>query len=224
MPNILFVEDDQLIAGVVTRWLQKEGMSVVHTDTVATAIDQLSYASFDLVILDWELPDGPGINVLEHLRGKGMPMPVLMLTAKAEMENKLQGFQSGADDYLTKPFDGRELMMRVQALLRRPAQRIGKELSVGEFSLDAKTHTLNIGGEVVALSRREHDLLDFLMRRQGQAIPAESILSTVWNDSEEVGTQNGLATCVTRLRKKLDRPEKANPLKNIYGVGYGFFP
>ncbi len=222
MAKILHVEDDLDLARVIRRWLEKEGHCVTHLEDATSTIDFLDYSVYDLLILDWELPKRTGQEVLSQYRQEGGTVPVLMLTARSNIEDKLKGFQSGADDYLTKPFDGREFMMRVNALLNRPRVLLKKTPQWDDLSLDIERQVLLRGQVSIKLNKKECQVLEFLMKRPEQIFPANILLNTIWADSDE-GTVNALAACIARLRKKIDKPGCNSYIKNVQGAGYGLY-
>ena len=208
--NILYVEDDLGLAHIVCRWLEKQGHSVVHLEDCAAAHEYMKFSAFDLAIFDWELPDRTGKELLQEYRQGGGMLPVLMLTQRSKVEDKLDGFGAGADDYLTKPFDGRELMMRVQALLNRPRTLVPKQLTFYDLVLDLESRTLVRGDEVISLSKKEGRLLEFLMKRPERLLPVELIINSVWSGEDDCGSVDALTTCLGRLRKKIDRPGQSS--------------
>jgi len=222
MAKILFVEDDLILADVVANWLEKDNHICLHFGKGEEARVALRRETFDLIILDWSLPDVSGLALLSEFRGGGGKTPVIMLTGKRSVEEKLEGFDTGADDYLTKPFDGRELMARVRALLARPAQLNHGKMVIGDIELCPELHAAKRKGEVIKLAPREFDLLKFLMGRPNQLFSSERLLDMVWANAEDASPE-ALATCVRRLRSKLDRPGEESVIRNSHGVGYGFF-
>lgn len=223
MAQILLAEDDPALASVLVRWLQKEGHQVNHLADGDEAIRFLDFADFDLLILDIELPGASGLEILKAYRSKGGKTLAIFLTARSSVADKLQGFETGADDYLSKPFHAKVLIMRVNALLRR---------SYGTVDLDAQFRNLGLellptrsavrkleSNSEVSLTQREYALLDYLLRRLDQIIPSERLLNSLWTD-EEGATPEALAACITRLRKKIDPPGSESLIKNVHGRGY----
>jgi DNA-binding response OmpR family regulator len=179
----------------------------------------LAASDFDLILLDWNLPDGNGIEVLRNYRKKNGLAPILMLTAMSAIENKEVGFEAGADDYLTKPFNARELAARVEALLRRPRDIIEETLTIRHITLHCGSHKVFKHGEEVRLLPKEFALLEFLMRYSGQIFSSEQILERVWrSDSESL--QETVRTTVNRLRNKIDVPGEPSIIENLRGIGY----
>lgn len=222
MANILLADDDRPLSTVLTRWLKKEGHSVVHVEDGLAARDYLKYSSFDLMILDWTMPGLSGIDLLHAYRAAGGAVPVLMLTGKNSIEEKLEGLGEGADDYLTKPFDGRELILRVKALLRRAPAVQGDNPSYAGLELIAASNAVKVNGTITALTAKEFALLDFLMRRKNQIIPYDVILSSVWRDDLN-SSPEALTACIKRLRRKIDTKGTPSVIRNSHGIGYGLF-
>lgn len=223
MAKILLAEDDEVLAQAIARWLTNEGHICEHVNDGLEAVMRLETYTYELIILDWGLPKVEGIEVLSKHRKAGGKTPVLFLTGKGGIDDKLTGFQSGADDYLTKPFDGRELQARVSALLRRPHQMHGNALKAGTLELLPSVHSVRFKGKKIPLVPREYALLEFFMRHPKQLFKPDKLLDVVWkNDSE--ASYEALTTCIKRLRKKLDREGEPSIIKNVHGVGYGLFP
>lgn len=216
---MLVVEDDRALGAVVARGLGEEGHAV---DLVTTAVDARHAAAsneYDVIVLDLGLPDGDGVEVCRHLRAAGSMTPVLMLTARDELTDKVAGLDAGADDYLTKPFHFPELTARVRALLRRPPVGQGVRLEVGDIVVDPVTHRATRGGDVLALTARELSLLDYLARRAGEVVTRRDLLEHVW-DGDYDGLSNVVDVHVANLRRKLARPHQPDPIETVRGVGY----
>jgi two-component system, OmpR family, manganese sensing response regulator len=222
MSKILFVEDDLLLAEVIQRWVEKENHICTHLSTGAEARAALRREQFDLIILDWQLSDDSGVSILSEFRGARGKTPVIMLTGKRTVEDKLEGFDAGADDYLTKPFDGRELMVRIRALLKRPSELNDGRMIVGHLELCPELHAVKRKGETIMLTPREFTLLSFLMGRPDQLFSSDRLLDMVWAKVEDASPE-ALATCIKRLRSKIDQPGTPSVIRNVHGVGYGFF-
>jgi DNA-binding response OmpR family regulator len=223
MAKILIVEDDPALQKNVKGWLEAEHFMV---ETVGTAQDALSFVGaykYDLLILDWELPDSTGFDICKSYRQGGGKAPVLFLTARSSIDDKEAGLEVGGDDYLTKPFHVRELLARVRALLRRPSSLNDNVLHAGNLILDSKSFRLTKGGRDVRLARMEFALLEFLMRNQGQVFSQEALLERVWSSDSERSSE-GLRGCIKKLRDKIDDKDQASLITNIHGVGYKFDP
>ena len=225
MAKILLVDDDTELTAVLGEWLESEGYIVESAENGEEALSRLSHYEYDVVVMDVGLPDMEGFKVCAMYRSRGGTLPVIMLTGRGQIADKTQGFESGADDYLTKPFHGKELMARVQALLRRPANLSVNHLSVGRLELIPERRSIKRDGEEISLVNREYSLLEFLLKHPEELFPAERLLNQVWSEdgAEGVGTE-ALSSCIKRLRKKLDVNDRESFIKNVYGVGYGIFP
>lgn len=223
MAKILLVEDDTVMLQMIEDYLAADRHQVETVNNGDDAWDRLKFYQFDLVILDWQLPGMSGIEILKQLRHKSDLTPVLMLTGKGEIDDKELGLNSGADDYLTKPFNGRELNARVKALLRRAGNAADNTLKAGDITLDRELYRATKGGEEIHLVPREFDLLEFLMRNPNRVFSARALLNQVWS-SESDATDEAVVTCIKRLRKKIDTDGTASMIKTIYGVGYKLEP
>jgi DNA-binding response OmpR family regulator len=217
MAKIIVVEDDKDIAEQVKMLLTFEHHTVEALHDGKDASAALRVYDYDVIILDWELPGMHGVDILREFRARGGNTPVLMLTGKSSVDSKEIGLDSGADDYLTKPFELKELAARVRALLRRPAAVKQNVLKVGGLTLDPAKYRVTMGDAPVTLVPKEFALLEFLMRHPGQVFSQEALLNRVW-PSESDATEEALRTTMKRLRKKVD-PE-SQLIKNIHGVGY----
>ncbi len=219
MAKILILEDDFDLAQSVAESFVSKHHIVEQSNTVASARDRLAVSDYDLLVLDWNLPDGEGIDVLRVYRQKGGLAPVLMLTAKAQIVDKEEGFGAGADDYLTKPFSLRELEMRIEALLRRPRDIVPQLLKFGNITLVADTFRAFKGAEEIRLLPKEFALLEFLMRHANQIFSTDQLLERVWK-SESEATEDAVVTAVKRVRRKIDEPGSPSIIQNVRGVGY----
>ena len=219
MPKILVVEDDLALQRMIIDWLSLDHYTIETANDGMEAMDRLKFYQYDVVILDWQLPLASGIEVIRAYRSGGGKTPVLMLTGKSEIPDKEESFDSGVDDYLTKPFHMKELSARLRALLRRPANLVQEMLQVGPLTIDRRSHVVTLAGENIDLKPTEYSLLEFLMRHPGQVFGAEALLDRVWS-SQSDSTVDALTTCIKRLRKKIT-PAGCEPIiKTVYGVGY----
>jgi len=220
--KILVVEDEHKIANAIKKGLQQESFAV---DVVYDADDGLASAradEYDVIILDRMLPgDMDGVGVCKALRAESNHTPILMLTAKGAVRDRVAGLDAGADDYLVKPFAFEELLARVRALLRRPQDSLGLKLEVGELSLDTTTYEVRRGDTVIDLSQREFALLEYLMRNKGRTLSKEMIIQHVWSYDADV-LFNTVEVYIGYLRNKIDRPFRggAQLLKTVRGFGY----
>lgn len=217
--RILVVEDDKKVASFVQKGLEEDGYAVdVATDGdtgLAMGLDRVH----DAVILDVMLPGKPGFQVVRELRQAGIVTPILMLTARDTVEDKVQGLDAGADDYLTKPFVFAELLARLRALLRRGGDARPSKLQVADLVLDPATHSVTRGGQPITLTQREFALLEYLMRNTGRVCTRTSITEKVWDYSFDSGT-NVIDVYVTYLRKKIDADRAPKLIHTVRGVGY----
>ena len=217
--RLLLVEDDRPLSRVLVRGLAEEGHAVDAAFTIAEADESLSINDYDLIVLDLGLPDGDGMALCQEIRAGGSQIPVLMLTARDDILDRVGGLDAGADDYLTKPFAYPELAARVRALLRRPSNTMNPVLQSGDLSLDPAAHKVLRGEVLVPLTPREFSLLEYLMRRMGEVCPREDLLEHVW-DAHYDGLSNVVDVHVANLRRKLEVPDTVNPVETVRGVGY----
>ena len=217
MAKILIVEDDESLRDALELALLAERHTVDTSGDGGEAEFKLKTFDYDLLIMDWQLPDADGPDIVKRFRERGGVTPVLMLTGKSASLDKEFGLDSGADDYLTKPFDTVELKARIRALLRRPGSVSTVVLNCKDISLDPQTHVVTKTGEVVQLMPKEYQLLEFLLRHPNQVYSQESLLNKVWPSDSEA-TVEALRTVVKRLRKKID-PESVM-ICTIHGVGF----
>lgn len=216
MPKILLVEDDLSLARETTDYLKAKLLTVDAVHDLATARDFVFSSRCDLIVLDWNLPDGTGLELLREIRGRGMKTRVLMLTQRDNIECKEIGFTSGADDYLTKPFHPKELLLRIDSLLKRPELQLANEFKAADVTIDLASRTVSRNGREIALSSMEYCLLEFFVRHPNQVFSTDSLLERVWKSDTESSTGT-VVTTIARLRKKIGR---GFPIKNIFGVGY----
>jgi two-component system OmpR family response regulator len=220
--RLLVVEDDSKIASFVVKGLKEAGYAVDHCADGEEALIMAESTSYDALIVDLMLPHLDGLSVIQRLRAKGKRTPVLILSAKASVDDRVRGLQAGGDDYLTKPFAFTELLARVQALLRRATQSAEPtRLTCGDITLDLLTREALRAGERIDLQPREFALLEFLMRHPGRPVSKTMILEHVWDYSFDPGT-NVVDVLVHRLRTKID-PDKTR-LHTLRGVGYVLRP
>ena len=213
------VDDDVKIAAALRRGLTAEGFAVeVATDGI-DGLWRAREGSYDLVVLDVMLPGRNGYTVCAELRRAGVRTPILMLTAKDGDLDEAEGLDTGADDYLRKPFSFPVLVARIHALLRRAALGDRPPLTVGDLRLDLRSRRAHLGDREVVLTAREFDLLAHLVRRAGQVVGKRDILAAVWDDGFE-GDPNVVEVYVARLRRKLEGPPGGSPIETVRGVGY----
>ena len=221
--NILLAEDDSKLGELVAYMLKKKaGYNVEWVQNGEDAYFYSTSAHYDVLILDWMMPNGTGIEVCERLRKEGYAGAILMLTAKDSVEDRITGLDAGADDYLVKPFEIDELLARLRALSRRNfAPIIEEEMQVQDLVLHRTSQIISCGNEEIQLSPREFQLLDLLLQNKGQVLTREVILDRIWGYDADVSTKIVDAT-VKLLRKKLEKIDKQHSLHSIRGVGYKF--
>ena len=217
-PRVLVVEDDEEIAQVLQRSLRLEGYEVRIAGDGEAALDQSAAFNPDLVILDLGLPKLDGIEVARRLRSTD-DVPILMLTARDALESRVEGLDSGADDYLVKPFERQELLARLRALLRRRPPRGSASVVVGDLSLNPDTHEVSRGDREIELTQREFELLEYLMRNERIVVPRQRLLEEVWG-YDPFATTNTIEVFVSNLRRKLEADGESRLLHTIRGAGY----
>jgi two-component system, OmpR family, response regulator MprA len=217
-PRVLVVEDDDEIAQVLQRSLRLDGYDVRIAGDGEAALDQSAAFNPDLVILDLGLPKLDGIEVARRLRSAD-DVPILMLTARDALESRVEGLDSGADDYLVKPFERQELLARLRALLRRRPPRGTASLTVADLSLNPDTHEVARGDREIELTQREFELLEYLMRNERIVVPRQRLLEEVWG-YDPFATTNTIEVFVSNLRRKLEAGGEARLLHTIRGAGY----
>jgi DNA-binding response OmpR family regulator len=217
--RILVVEDERKTASFIRKALQVEGFAVDVLHDGAEALAALPQTSFDVVVLDIMLPGMDGLNVVRNWRERGIRSPVLLLTARGEVSERVAGLDSGADDYLCKPFALDEFLARVRALARRGADSKPVVLRVGDLTLNTTTREAKRGNTVIELAPREYRLLEFLMRSQGRICGRMAIIEKVWDYDFDPGT-NLVDVYIMRLREKIDAGFEPRLLQTVRGVGY----
>jgi two-component system OmpR family response regulator len=221
--RLLLVEDDERLSHSLARGLRGEGYAVDVAATGDAAVLQVGVYDYDLVILDVMLPGRDGVSVCRTLRGAGRWCPVLMLTARDGVADRIRGLDAGADDYLIKPFDFGELVARARALLRRGAPERPAVLVAGDLEVDPATRSVTRAGRRVDLSAREFAVLEFLVRRAGQVISRSELLEHVWDRNYE-GSTNIVDVYVGYLRRKLENPFGRPLIRTVRGAGYVIEP
>lgn len=217
--RLLLIEDNTELAQLLTGGLSSNGFT---TDVFSSAADaRLALASirYSAMVLDLGLPDEDGMSILRELRRRNDPMPVLILTARGSVDDRVNGLRGGADDYLVKPFALEELVARLQALLRRPGQLLGKSLSLANLTIDTESRQIFIDGKPEVLSAREASVLELLMRRQGHVVPKKNLEDQIFGISGDVAS-NAVEVYVSRLRKQLLERGARVQIHTIRGVGY----
>lgn len=217
--RILLVEDERDLNHVIAQKLISDGYSVDSCFDGEEALDVLSYTDYDAIILDIMLPKADGLSVLRRLRADGKTTPVLMLTARDSIADRVTGLDSGANDYLVKPFAFDELSARLRALTRASFGRVSNVLQVEDLTLDRASHAVKRGGREIGLSAKEYALLEYLMNNEGIVLSREKIEDHIWNFDYEGGT-NVVDVYISYLRKKIDGGEKVKLIHTVRGQGY----
>jgi DNA-binding response OmpR family regulator len=213
------VEDERRIASFIERGLEEERYAVDLAHDGEEALDWAVAVDYDLIVLDVLLPKKDGIQVCRELREQGSRVPILMLTARDTIEDRVRGLDSGADDYLVKPFAFQELLARIRALLRRSGETKTTRLQVGDLVLDTVTHRATRAGRVIELTAREYALLEFLMRHPRQVLSRTQIVEHVW-DYDFYSTSNVVDVYIRYLRRKIDRGFDVKLIQTVRGAGY----
>ena len=221
MARILVIEDDPQVSSVVVEALAAFNHIVETVDKGDEGLERLTYYHYDLAIIDYMLPGLTGVEICQKYRSNGGQIPVLFLTGQSDVPYKIEAFDSGADDYLTKPFAFSELMARVRALLRRPPQLTEKVLSCGELKLDLNTCSVTKNGEPVSLAPSEFALLELFMKSPGRLFSSDELLNRVFKTESEA-TDEAVRQRVLRLRKKIAIGDGPSVIKTVKGLGYKF--
>jgi two-component system, OmpR family, response regulator len=219
--KLLIVEDEHRIAASLKQGFEQERFTVDVAYTGTEGFDLASTEHYDCIILDLMLPEMNGIDICKKLRKDNNHTPVLMLTAKGQLEDKVTGLNCGADDYMTKPFAFEELLARVKALSRRPATTISADMNIGLLHLDTQTYKVTRNGKPVTLSNKEFSILEYLMRHPGQILTKEQIINHVWDYESDV-LPNIVEVNIRNLRKKIDDPftDEKPLIQTVRGFGY----
>jgi two-component system OmpR family response regulator len=218
--RVLVVEDEDRIAQFLKKGLTEKGYAVEAVGDSDSALERLEKTPFDLLILDLLLPGSrDGLELCREIRSRGIRSKVLMLTARDSVENKIEGLDSGADDYLVKPFSFRELLARLRALTRRTEVEEPGPLTLGEISYDPESREVLRGGKVIRLTAREGALFELLLRRRGKVVPRSEIQARIWEDSFDLST-NIIDVYINALRKKIDSGDREKVIQTVRGVGY----
>ncbi len=219
MSKVLLAEDEALLANEISEWLQHEHHIVEIVGDGLAAQETLSCCQYDVVVLDWMLPGLSGVDVCKNYRASGGQTPILILTARSSIESKEEGLDAGADDYLTKPVQLKELSARIRSLLRRKVVSPTNNLQVMDIVVDPKIRTVTKGGQEIHLEPREFNLLEFLLRHPNVTFSTEALIRRVWESYTHI-TPETLRSYVKSLRKKLDTEGKDSFIATVHGSGY----
>ena len=217
--RVLLIEDDKKAAKLLSKGLQEEGFVVDVAPTGEEGEEQAVVNEYDVIVLDWLLPGKEGISVCRTLRARDNSTPILMLTARDSLADRVNGLRTGADDYLTKPFAFSELLARISALLRRSRLAQPTVLRLADLTLDPGNRRVTRGGALVALTSREYAILEVLMRNAGEVVSRTRLIERVWDEASDV-VDNLVDVHVSHLRKKIDRAGSVSLIHTVRGFGY----
>ncbi len=217
--RVLVVEDDPALASVIESGLTESAMHVVRAGTFAAGRMEALLGTFNVIVLDVMLPGGTGFDLCRQLRERGVGTPVLMLTARDAVDDRVRGLECGADDYLTKPFAFRELVARIHALARRPPTQVPEVVRIADLEVDLRAHRAQRAGKEIDLTGKEFALLDVFARHNGQVVDRASITAHVWDDNHDTDS-NVVDVLVRRLRQKIDDGHAVKLIQTVRGAGY----
>lgn len=217
--RILVADDDHTLCDNIAKILKLDFYAVDSVFDGAEAKDLIDYYQYDLLVLDWMMPEALGIEVCRYARSKGFDGGILMLTAKDATEDIIEGLDNGADDYMVKPFKMEELRARVRALLRRKNKMVEEEISVGSLKLNKNKRTVFIENFEVSLTKNEFLLLEYLIENRGQVLTHEQMIDYIWDIDDNANT-NTLAALIRLVRKKIDMEDEPSYIQSIRGLGY----
>lgn len=221
--HVLIIEDDSLIANNIQKMLQGVGITSTIASTGEDGIFQAETETYDVIILDWMLPGKQGNEVCKIIRKKDNKTPIIMLTAKSQLDDKIEGLDTGADDYLTKPFAMEELIARVKALIRRKSGKtVSPILTVLDLSINTNTHEVKRGDKIIPLAPREYSLLEYLVSNKGKAVDRDALLHHVWGEHIDPFS-NTVDVHIRYLRKKMDDKFAKKLIKTVKNKGYAIW-
>ena len=219
--RLLLVEDDPELASILETGFREQGIHVVRSATMPAGRAEALRATFEVIVLDVMLPGGSGIDLCRELRGRGVATPILMLTARDAVDDRVIGLEVGADDYVTKPFAFRELLARVRALARRRPALIPRVVQIVDLEVDLASRRVKRGGQAIELTAKEFALLEFFVNHRGEVVDRAAITAHVWDDNHDPFT-NVLEVLVRRLRRKIDDGFEPKLIHTLRGAGYRF--
>jgi len=217
--RLLVVEDNPEMANLLTNVLRDACYAVDRASSGTEAAELVDLEDYDLILLDWQIPEPTGLDLVQTWRRQGLQMPILMLSVRDDVEDRIEGLDAGADDYLTKPFSVGEMLARVRSLLRRREKRLQSQLSAGDLVMDRSRRQVTVAGRPVELSPREFALLEYLLTRKDEVVTRNDIETHVW-DASFGSWANVVEVTVHRLRKKIDYGRKDRLLHTVRGAGY----
>lgn len=217
--RVLVVEDAKDMNRLIVKTLTRAGYSVDGCYNGEEALDFLAGAEYDAILLDVMMPKLDGYALLEKLRSQGMDTPVLFLTARDAISDRVKGLDLGADDYLVKPFDFEELLARIRAMTRKKSGKKSNVFTLGDLQVDAQSHTVTRGGKEINLLPKEFTILEYMIRNQGTVLSREQLENQIWN-YERSGSSNNIDVYISKLRKKIDGEGRSRLLHTIRGVGW----
>ena len=217
--KVLLVEDEHKIANSIKQGLELENFVVDLAHTGTLGLDLALSEKYDVIILDRLLPEIEGVEIIRTIRSKNIHTPIILLTAKGQIEDKVEGLNAGADDYIVKPFSFSELLARIKAVARRPEKSLGSRLSLSDLMMDTEKYTVARAGKQISLSSKEFMLLEFLLRHPNQTIKKEQIIRQVWDYDADV-LPNSVEVYIKHLRDKIDRNYSKKLIQTVRGFGY----
>jgi len=217
--KILLVEDNVRLSELVKKNLIKSGFVTDIAKDIEEAVHNLKNYSYDAIVLDLNLPDGNGMSFLKQIRDKKNQIPVIILTANIDFNNKIKGLNIGADDYLTKPFKHEELVARLKAILRRPNEYLEQKINIKNLNFDTDNYQLKINDIIVKIAKRESIILEILLKKYNKTVTKNELLDKGYEIDKEINS-NSLEVSLHRLRKILEKSESALEIKNLRGIGY----
>ncbi len=219
--RVLIVEDDVELVAILTRGLREEGIETESATTYREGRMRALLGNYDVIVLDIMLPGGSGLDLCRAVREEEIRTPILMLTARDAIPDRVAGLESGADDYLTKPFDLRELLARIRALARRPPELAPELFELEDLTVDLRSRRVRRGGHDIRLTSKEWDLLELFVRNHDRVVDRSEITAYVWDENHDPFS-NALEMLIARLRRKIDRDGDAPLIHTIRGAGYRF--
>ncbi|MFA5894865.1 MAG: response regulator transcription factor [Candidatus Shapirobacteria bacterium] len=217
--RILVVEDDEVLSKNISIILKRASYAVDMAKDVDEASNKLASMEYDLVLMDWKLPDGNGIDLCKETRKNNPEVKIIMLTANSQVEDKIEGLDAGADDYITKPFEMDELLARIRSALRRSGLSTLKTIIIDDLQIDTALRIVKRGGKEIALSTKEYALLEYLALNEGMAVSRVDLLSHVWDENANIFS-NTVDVHIRYLRNKIDKGRKIKLIRTIKGKGY----